>query len=364
MTTHPPDLSAAVELALRAPSVHNTQPWRWRIGRDTVELFADPGRHLVATDPGRRDLVLSCGAALHHLLVALAAAGSSVDVARLPDPEDATHLATVTVGPGPGDAHAAALFRAIDARRTDRRRMSTVAVPVGQVTALVEQARHTGVLLVPVTGDAARLRLTTVLADAAHRQASVPGYAAELQVWTRRYPGGHDGVAAGGIAPAPVGSTMPSPLRPFPRGELGQPHRPIGGDTAIGDPAADAAELLVVATTGDDILDHLRAGEATSAVLLSATLAGLATTPLSGGIEVDATRRTIRDAVLHMPEYPQLVIRVGRPEVGAATLPVTARRDLRSVLAPPRTAPAACRASTGGAGSARRGDRGHRAVTR
>jgi nitroreductase len=61
------DLSTAIEHALRAPSVHNTQPWRWRIRPNAVELHADWNRHLVATDPDRRDLVLSCGAALHHV---------------------------------------------------------------------------------------------------------------------------------------------------------------------------------------------------------------------------------------------------------------------------------------------------------
>src|SRR5918993_3407541 len=92
----------AVESALRAPSVHNTQPWLWRIGDDRVQLYADWNRHLVATDPDRRDLVLSCGAALHHLLVALAAQGLEVEVDRLPDPDDTGHLATVRLRPGAG----------------------------------------------------------------------------------------------------------------------------------------------------------------------------------------------------------------------------------------------------------------------
>lgn len=78
------DLYTAVEQALRAPSVHNTQPWRWRIRPEAVELHADWRRHLVATDPDRRDLILSCGAALHHLRVALSAQGLAVRVDRLP----------------------------------------------------------------------------------------------------------------------------------------------------------------------------------------------------------------------------------------------------------------------------------------
>ena len=101
-------LAEAVRHALRAPSVHNTQPWRWRIddGDDDdtggrVELYADLNRHLYATDPQRRDLVISCGAALHHLLVALAHIGRRATVLRMPDPEDPTHLATVVIGGAP-----------------------------------------------------------------------------------------------------------------------------------------------------------------------------------------------------------------------------------------------------------------------
>ena len=75
-----------------------------------------------------------------------------------------------------------------------------------------------------------------------------------------------------------------------------------------------------------------RSGEAASAALLTATWLGLATTPLSQGIEVDATRRAIRRDVLHVPEQPQLLLRIGRPAEGVPEIPATPRRDLRAVL--------------------------------
>jgi hypothetical protein len=97
------DLGRAAEHALRAPSVHNTQPWRWRIRPEAIELHADWNRYLPATDPDRRDLILSCGAALHHVQVACAARGLAVEVDRLPDPQNSGHLATVAIRLGPGD---------------------------------------------------------------------------------------------------------------------------------------------------------------------------------------------------------------------------------------------------------------------
>jgi nitroreductase len=320
-------LRTAVERALRAPSVHNTQPWSWRITDDAVELHADWGRNLVATDPARRDLVLSCGAALHHLLVALAARGVEAQVDRLPDPEDEGHLATVRIRPGAGLLADPTLALAIDRRHTDRRRMSHRPVPPEHLEVLAEQARRAGALLVPVAHGAMRHRLDAALTDAAGRQQWVPGYVTELELWTRRYAGARDGVPPENIAAAPVGTDTITPLRGFPRGRLSQPgQQPGRGSTP------DASELLVVGTPGDDPVDRLRAGEATSAVLLAATRLGLATTPLSQGVEIDATRRAIQCDVLRIPEHPQLVIRVGWPADRAAELPPTPRRDLRSVL--------------------------------
>ncbi|MFD0598854.1 hypothetical protein ACFQZ4_46565 [Catellatospora coxensis] len=68
-------LAAAAAAAAQAPSIHNTQPWRWRIGSRTADLYLEPSRLLPATDPDRRLATLSCGTALHHVQVALAAAG-------------------------------------------------------------------------------------------------------------------------------------------------------------------------------------------------------------------------------------------------------------------------------------------------
>lgn len=323
------ELVAAVQRALRAPSVHNTQPWRWRVGDGVVELHADWSRHLMATDPDRRDLVLSCGAALHHLLVGLAHRGLEARVDRLPNPEDEGHLATVTLLAGAGLPADAGLLRAIERRCTDRRRMAPEPVPSDLVAVLAEHARRAGALLTPVTGPALRQRLLTALLDAATRQSWTPGYPAELEVWTRRYAGARDGVPPGNVAAPAVGDPSATPLRWFPRSALAQPRSEPGHD---GDP--DGAELLVVGTPDDTATDRLRAGEATSAVLLAATRLGLATTPLSQAVEVETTRRTIQREVLHAPEQPQLVLRIGWPARHAEEIPPTPRRDLRAVLTP------------------------------
>src|SRR5207249_12233695 len=136
-------LLRAVERALQAPSVHNTQPWRWRSGDGVVELFADRTRHLSSTDPDGRDLVISCGAALHHLRVALAHLQVASSTERMPDPEDSALLAAVRVRAGSADEQDAALAVAIEQRRTDRRAMVAGPSPA-QVRQLVRQAARQG----------------------------------------------------------------------------------------------------------------------------------------------------------------------------------------------------------------------------
>ena len=91
---------AAMALATRAPSVHNTQPWRWRIGAHSMHLYAEQSLHLAHTDPDGRDLLISCGAALHHAAVALYALGDvepriHADAYIHPD---ATVIGNVTIG--------------------------------------------------------------------------------------------------------------------------------------------------------------------------------------------------------------------------------------------------------------------------
>jgi hypothetical protein len=325
------DLVAAVEDALKAPSVHNTQPWRWRLAPNDVELHADRGRRLTATDPEGRDLVLSCGAALHHLRVALAARGVGCTVAHAPDPANGDHLATVTPTAGPADPVAAALYGGIGRRHTDRRRMSHRPVPADVLAELAEQARHAGADLVPVADGATRQRLVAAFREAASHQRFAPGYATELQLWTRRPAGARDGIGAGSVTTPPEAEF---PLRAFPgHGQLTQPRPVAGSGTPDATDAVDAAELMVIVTEGDDTADRLRAGEALSAVLLHATRHRLATTPLSQATEVAQARAAIGRA-LQTAAQPQILVRVGWPATTAGDLPATPRRDLWSVLLP------------------------------
>ena len=75
-----------IATAARAPSVHNTQPWRFRAGQYVIELYADQRRKL-RVDPAGREMLISCGAALFGLRLAVRSLGYLPVVKLLPDPD-------------------------------------------------------------------------------------------------------------------------------------------------------------------------------------------------------------------------------------------------------------------------------------
>ncbi len=322
MTNSHPDpdtIRAALSMAVRAPSVHNSQPWLWRVGDRTVHLYSDVTRHLPHTDPDQRELVLSCGAALHHLRVAARAVGWEPVVHRLPNPADPEHLAAVEFRPGTPSLGAVQLARAIDERRTDRRRYTSWEVPGVYLTAVQAAAAANGALVTVVETGTARARLMLAFERAAWQHAQDFGYGAELAQWSGRHAS-----AQGVPARSAVVATDPT-VRPFANPGLPQ--------TIVRD--VDAVDrLLVVSTTGDDRLSRLRAGEAVSAVLLTATKLGLASCPLTEPLEIPETRTMIRTDVLADNGCPQLIIRIGWAATSSDPAPATPRRALDEVVFP------------------------------
>jgi nitroreductase len=293
-------LRGAVEEAGRAPSILNTQPWRWRIRDVTLELSADRSRQVTSIDPDGRLLTLSCGAALHHARVALAAAGHEAVVTRHPDPEDHDLLAQVCLGaPREVRWQDRYLYRSIRRRRSDRRPFPAISpVPAETTQALHRAARAERAWLHQVRPEqVAYLRAASELAQ--RSEAEDDSYLRELRAWTRRRRATGDGVPAYTFVAA---VERPVPLRDFALdGEI-MLHPGFGDDRY--------AEYLLLVTDGDGPTEWLRAGEATSAVWLTATVRGLAVSVISDVIEVrDA--RTLLQSLLPRAGHPQLVLRVG-----------------------------------------------------
>ncbi|HJT94688.1 MAG TPA: nitroreductase family protein [Mycobacterium sp.] len=317
MSTHFPDadtVRAALSMAIRAPSVHNSQPWRWRVGPHSLHLYADVERHLSNTDPDRRDLMLSCGAALNHCVVALAALGWHSKIHRFPNPSDPQHLASIELQRRTPAELDVVLAAAIPKRRTDRRHFSSWPVPPGDIALMAARAARAGVKLLrieDVTG------LKDVVAQAASKHANDGEYLSELVAWSGRH-AAFAGVPARN-SPAPdLAAKLPG--RSFAATALTQPPETTA--------AHDNAEVLALGTRDDDELARLRAGEATSLVLLTATALGLASCPITEPLEIAQTRDGVRSDIFDDNEFPQMLLRVGWAPVNADPLPSTPRWPL------------------------------------
>ena len=317
-------LSTVVGLACRAPSVHNSQPWQWVFENGGAEdgvlrRFLAEHRIPHATDRTGRESVISCGAALDHLRVAATAAGWRTEIARFPNPNDLTHLATVefTREEFVTDADRARADAILD-RRTDRLPFYppqgwAVFEPMLRSTIDPDSA------MLYVLNDAVRPQLAEAsrLTEAMRRHDT--SYQEELSWWTAPFETS-EGVPYSALTSA-ADQDRVDIARRFPAGN--RPSRP--------GPESDQSVIAVLCTDGDSRREALGCGEVLSDVLLEATMAGLATCTLSHMTELDASRDIIRTLV-GGPGDPQLLIRIGMtPPLSDPPAP-TPRRPLAGVL--------------------------------
>ena len=316
-------LRSLVERACRAPSVHNTQPWRWTLTRTGVSLYADRNRRLMHTDPRGRDLVMSCGAALHTLVVAAAGEGLRARVQHLPDADDPDHLASIRFVPSTASGLDRDLAAAVVDRRTDRRPPSSWPVPAERLIKAAELASRHGVRAteVPETGP---VDVHRIVLEAQRIQGFDRGYHDELLAYSQTRQGA--GVPAANVPERHDDTDLAAPR--FPSGAL--PATAPGGRPS---PA-----WLLLSTSSDDALSWLRAGIALQAVWLWATVERMAVVPYSQPFEVDRTRLMLQRDLLDDSSCPQLLLRLGWPPLAAAPVPATPRRPLEEVLVSGSTA--------------------------
>ncbi|HEX4430045.1 MAG TPA: hypothetical protein VHZ96_12335 [Frankiaceae bacterium] len=325
-----------VTVAAVAPSVYNTQPWRFRTDGYVIDLFADRGRQLHYMDAPGRLLALSCGAALHHLRLAIRGLGRDVEVQFLPDPRDPEHLARVV--PGPAEAHAPtagewALLQAVWERRSYRDTFASRRLSRSLVVDLDEAVAAEGCGLRAVERPGERDDVAHLVADADRQFAADERAQEELRSWSRledALPPGQqlqDGIPRSAVARAGMASAGVFRQRDFDvDGSIAAASAP-SPETAEDPENPDVAALF---TPGDGMEDWLAAGAGLSALLLTATCAGAAASLLNQPLDQTVPRVRVNE-VLHVPGFVQVLLRLGYP--GAAARPfLTPRRPVEDIL--------------------------------
>ncbi|MBB3081891.1 Acg family FMN-binding oxidoreductase [Geodermatophilus sabuli] len=326
------DWAAVVRAAIRAPSIHNTQPWWFTATPDRLELHLDRERALPVLDPTGRQQVISCGVAAEFAAVALRASGVEPTVDLLPDPADPDHLATVHAGPAREvTAEDRALAEAIGRRHTERAPFQPRAVPDELVDRVQADAGRLGVWLKPINESEEEVATVFLISRAEEIERSDPGYVAELQRWLRTDPAAVDGVPVEAV-PSEDPATRPSNwlIRDFVVGSRGGHSAFLPeGDATAPPPAVERPTVVLLGTDNDDRTAWLLAGRALGRLLLEATTHGLAASPLTQALDWPATRARMRTR-LSLVGHPQMLLRMGYPSTEGA--PHSGRRPVAEVL--------------------------------
>lgn len=306
------DLAArfVVRAAILAPSIHNTQPWRFVERLDGLELWADRTRLLPIIDPGGREMLISCGASLFNARLAVRRLGFTPRVRLLPDPAHPDLLARITWGtrtvPRPYEE---LLYRTIPHRHTHRGRFLAAPLPPMLPTVLAGIARGEGVGLRVVKYEAQRRQLAEHVQAAEAVQLRDPRIAGELMAWTAPADSERpDGLASGACPVSADGVELP--WRDIAAGAPGGFRHRGGGREIDQETAPAAVGMVALLTTREDRrVDWLLAGQALQHVLLHAATLDVSAAFHTQPLELPDLRAAIRrDLVCG---HPQMLLRLG-----------------------------------------------------
>ncbi|MFJ3336234.1 Acg family FMN-binding oxidoreductase [Streptomyces sp. NPDC086766] len=316
-----PTLERLIAAAVAAPSVHNTQPWRFRLDPDTgtLEIRAAAERGLRHIDPTGRALHLSVGCAVLNLRVAVAHFGWEPVTRLLPRPDRPDLLATVRPAGSARSAAVPGLYEALWRRHSSRFPFSGRPLPPALRAELAEAALAEGAVLDLLEPDDTE-RVLRVTREAEHRNTADADRAAESRHWVRE-----PRAAALGVPPAALG---PQDFRDrVPMRDFGAHRHPA---VLAARPYETRPLIALLSTAHDRRTDWLRAGQALERVLLVATAHGVRTSLLHQALEwPDLRERLEWSRTGGGRGHAQMVLRLGYGPDG----PPSPRRTAREVLA-------------------------------
>jgi len=302
-----PTLETLIAASVAAPSIHNTQPWRFRLDPDTVtlEIRAVTERGLRHTDPSGRALHISVGCALFNLRVAVAHCGWEPVTRRLPRPDEPDLLATVRLAGTTRTPTTPHLYDALWRRHSSRFPFSDRPVPASVLTELTEAA-HTEGSMLELPGPTRTDRLLRLTREAEQRNTADTGRAVESRRWVHPPDAESLGMPPEAIGPQDFREQIP--VRDF-----GAHRHP----TALAArPFEKRPSIAVLSTLHDRRTDWLRAGEALERVLLVATAHGVKASLLHQALEWPDLREHLADG---QRQHAQMVFRLGYGPQGPAS---------------------------------------------
>lgn len=322
---HREEMEFLLRYAVLAPSAHNTQPWKFAIVPEGIEVYADYSRRLPLVDPDDRELLMSVGAAIFNLRVAAAHFGFETTVLHQPAADGIVPVALVSMRETCcTEMRLRTLFPAITARRTNRHPFDARTIEPDTLAVLCDLAdEHPNEIQLLLPRD--RDRIAELVGRADRVQMQDRALRSELADWVRSNRAvADDGIAAEALGiPDVFSSASAAVLRRL----------DVGGIQARRDEALiGSASLLAVVSGEDDQVSLLDTGQLLERLLLNVTLAGLHYSFMNQPVEVKALRDVLA-SMIRSPHPPQLLLRIGYALEATPPLP---RRELHEVVFPPQ----------------------------
>lgn len=306
------EIEGFLDHAVRAPSVLNSQPWRFVVDHGSVLVYADRDRQLTALDPDGREMTMSAGAAVYYLRVAARHAGWAPTVLPFPVASEPDLVAAVTFAPGHRPGGDDRYFRALALRRTNRRPFTNERVPFGVAAELAGAASSEGAALRVFDGQPEKDALSHLVAAGVIDQGQDRDVIDEIGRWLR-----------------PAKDPRPDGVLDSAQGmwDRHASTRTVASSVAAykGRLIRESPAVLVLYTSEDERTDWLAAGQALAHALVVAADRGLAASYANEPIEVAGLRPKVADLI--GGGVPQVVFRVGYPD----HRPESSRRYARDV---------------------------------
>ncbi len=299
-----------VDLATRAPSGHNAQPWTIvRTEGQRLVLRSEPRRWLRMIDPTNRELLLSFGALIETIRQAAPTVGYRVDLQVLADRADATEIALVDLATAPAvSSNAPALIRSRATRRTPFLPVEVDAHNLHQLMARDENALS----FVPRESPQGRW-LVDATAEAFAQQTWDDRKQAELAGWLR-FSRRKSRSLGDGLTPEALGL---SPLAravwyaAFNRKQAMRPSFRRSSIKITGRQLQGCAGFLLVTSADRSVEALLEAGAVYQRALLRATDLGVAHHTMSYALEEEPWREQI-GSTFQIERPIQFIVRLGR----------------------------------------------------
>lgn len=307
-----------VRYATLAANGHNTQPWKFAVRQDAIEIHPDDSRRLPVVDPENRELWISLGCALENLLLAARATGYAATVAY-PDVDD-----VIRVQLAPDTPQASPLFDAIPLRQTTRSIYDGRPVPTADLDTLQALPLETGVSL-RFLSTTAEMETALEYVNAGNlRQYADRAFVDELITWLR-----FNKKEALATLDGLYSRCSGNPAVPRWLGRMF-----VGGTKPQQQADADAEKLrssagaVIITSETDDKAAWVRAGQLYERLTLQMTALNIKSALFNQPIEVAALRGEFQSAFNLGAHLPQLLMRFGYADL----LPKSLRRPVENVL--------------------------------